>query len=104
MMENDDSLTLATLCDMVLGEDAKDRSNDALVRGVGRLLRHVGTMDNRFIPIAFRIHENTYRKLLSLAARAEDPISEMFEYAIEMAMPTFEKHAEIGDGLSAITG
>ena len=35
----DDGLTLATLCDMVLGEDATDRSNDALVKAVGRLLR-----------------------------------------------------------------
>ena len=32
-------LILATLCDMVLGEDAKDRSNDALVRAVGKLER-----------------------------------------------------------------
>ena len=31
-------LVLATLCDMVLGEDAKDRSDDALIRGVRRLL------------------------------------------------------------------
>jgi len=31
--------TLATLCDMILGEDAEDRSDDALIRGVGRLLQ-----------------------------------------------------------------
>lgn len=31
-------LTLATLCDMVLGEEAEDRSDDALVKGVGLLL------------------------------------------------------------------
>lgn len=32
-------LALATLCDMVLGEDAEDRSNDALIRAVGMMLR-----------------------------------------------------------------
>lgn len=32
-------LTLATLADMVLGEDATDRSDDALVRAVGMLMR-----------------------------------------------------------------
>lgn len=31
-------LTLATLCDMVLGENAPDRSDDALIRAVRRLL------------------------------------------------------------------
>ena len=35
----DDVLTLATICDMVLGEDAEDRSNAALVQAVGRLVR-----------------------------------------------------------------
>lgn len=35
-------LLLVTLCDMVLGEDADDRSDDALMRGVRRLL---GTND-----------------------------------------------------------
>lgn len=29
---------LATLCDMVLGEDAKDRSDEALIRGVRKLI------------------------------------------------------------------
>ena len=33
------NMTLATLCDMVLGEDAADRSDDALVRAVGELER-----------------------------------------------------------------
>lgn len=32
-------LTLATLCDLVLGEDAQDRSDDALVRAVSKLVR-----------------------------------------------------------------
>ncbi len=32
-------LTLITLCDMVLGEDAPDRSDTALIRAVGELLR-----------------------------------------------------------------
>ena len=32
-------LTLATLCDMVLGEDAENRSDDALIRAVGDLIR-----------------------------------------------------------------
>ena len=31
--------TLATLCDMVLGEDAEDRSDDALIRAVGAMMR-----------------------------------------------------------------
>ena len=31
-------LTLATLCDMVLGEDAEDRSDDALIRAVGTMM------------------------------------------------------------------
>jgi hypothetical protein len=35
-------LTLATLCDMVLGEDAADRSDDALIRAVGDLVRNSG--------------------------------------------------------------
>jgi len=30
-------LTLATLCDIVLGEDATDRSDDALIRAVRAL-------------------------------------------------------------------
>ena len=36
---NDAKLTLATLCDMVLGEDANDRDDDALVRAVGVMKR-----------------------------------------------------------------
>ena len=32
-------LTLATLCDMVLGEGTADRSDDALIRAVGELIR-----------------------------------------------------------------
>ena len=32
-------LTLATLCDMVLGENAADRSDDALIRAIGNLIR-----------------------------------------------------------------
>ena len=40
---NDAKLTLATLCDMVLGEDAKDRSDDALVCAVGELKRERDT-------------------------------------------------------------
>jgi len=32
-------LTLAILCDMILGEDAEDRSDDALIRAVERLLQ-----------------------------------------------------------------
>ena len=34
----DRGLVLSTICDMVLGEDATDRSDDALIRGVRRLL------------------------------------------------------------------
>lgn len=33
-----DGLTLATLCDMVLGEDAMDRSDEELIREVRSLL------------------------------------------------------------------
>ena len=36
-----DALALATLCDMVLGESAMDRSNDALIRRVRYLLNAV---------------------------------------------------------------
>ena len=36
---NEQGLTLATLCDMVLGEDAEDRSDDALIRQVGLIQR-----------------------------------------------------------------
>lgn len=36
---DDDSLTIATLLDMVLGEDAENRSNDALIRTVGSLIK-----------------------------------------------------------------
>lgn len=32
-------LTTATLCDMLLGEDALDRSDETLIRAVGLLLR-----------------------------------------------------------------
>jgi len=32
-------LTLATLCDIVLGEDAEDRSDEELVRVVANLMR-----------------------------------------------------------------
>ena len=34
-----DGLTLATLCDMVLGERAENRSNFALIRAIGKLIR-----------------------------------------------------------------
>lgn len=37
-MKETDGLTLATLCDMVLGEDAADRSDEALIRAVRFLL------------------------------------------------------------------
>jgi hypothetical protein len=33
------NLVLATIADLVLGEDAQDRSDDALVKEVGRLVR-----------------------------------------------------------------
>ncbi|MEO7099048.1 MAG: hypothetical protein ABI162_06780, partial [Luteolibacter sp.] len=32
-------LTLVTLCDLILGEDAEDRSDAALVRAVSKLVR-----------------------------------------------------------------
>lgn len=38
-------LTLATLCDMVLGEDAKDRSDEALLAGVRRLSDRVAELE-----------------------------------------------------------
>jgi hypothetical protein len=38
-------LTLATLCDMVLGEDAKDRSDDALMAGVRRMINRVTELE-----------------------------------------------------------
>ena len=38
-MRENQGLTLATLCDMVLGEYAEDRSDDALIRAVGTLIR-----------------------------------------------------------------
>jgi len=37
-------LTLVTLCDMALGEDAVDRNDDALVRAVGQLQRDARQM------------------------------------------------------------
>lgn len=40
-MSEDDGLVLATLCDMVLGESARDRSNSALIRRVRLLLMAV---------------------------------------------------------------
>jgi hypothetical protein len=40
-------MTLATLCDLVLGEDAKDRSDDALVRAVSKLVRVSSQADSR---------------------------------------------------------
>lgn len=42
-----DGLTLATLCDMVLGEDAMDRSDEALIRAVRELLNIKEVVDNR---------------------------------------------------------
>lgn len=41
------NMTLATLCDMVLGEDATDRSDDALVRAVGTLKRERDAANKR---------------------------------------------------------
>jgi hypothetical protein len=41
----DDGLTLATLCDMVLGEDAEDRSNYTLIRAIGKLARACPELD-----------------------------------------------------------
>lgn len=35
----EDALTLAVLCDLILGEDAADRSNNALVMAAGKLVR-----------------------------------------------------------------
>lgn len=42
-----DGLTLATLCDMVLGEDAMDRSDETLIRAVRELLNIKEVVDNR---------------------------------------------------------
>jgi len=50
-MRLDDRLTLATLCDMVLGEDAEDRSNLALIRRVGRLLRFTSVTHNTLLEL-----------------------------------------------------
>lgn len=41
----DDGLTLATLCDMVLGEDSQDRSNYTLIRAIGKLVRACPELD-----------------------------------------------------------
>jgi len=41
----DIGLTLATLCDMVLGEDAEDRGDEALIRAVGRLRGELSAVD-----------------------------------------------------------
>lgn len=38
-------MVLATLCDMVLGEDAQDRSNEALMHGVMELLNRTNLAD-----------------------------------------------------------
>lgn len=35
----EDALTLAVLCDLILAEDAADRSNNALVMAAGKLVR-----------------------------------------------------------------
>jgi chromosome segregation ATPase len=42
----DDSLTLATLYDMVLGEDWGDNSNEKLIRAVGLLKRSATTKES----------------------------------------------------------
>lgn len=39
-------LTLETLCDMVLGESAEDRSDEALVSGVRKLIQHKAWNDS----------------------------------------------------------
>ena len=41
----DDGLALATLCDMVIDEDAEDRSNWALIKAVGKLIRSCPELD-----------------------------------------------------------
>lgn len=39
-------LTLATLCDMVLGENAEDRSDEALIRAVRELIEDSERLDD----------------------------------------------------------
>lgn len=46
-ISSDDGLTLATLCDIVLGEEAVERSNDALVSAVGKLKAELKNLRER---------------------------------------------------------
>jgi len=41
----DDRLTLATLCDMLLGEDATDRENFTLIKAVRMKLVRIATLE-----------------------------------------------------------
>lgn len=58
--ERDDyGLTLATLSDMVLGENAKDRSDEALIRAVRGLLNEIERYKKRLKYIDNNINDNT---------------------------------------------
>jgi predicted XRE-type DNA-binding protein len=61
----DHGLTLATLCDLVLGEDADDRSDTALIRGVSRLVRGRDELVQKI------------RRLVTSLAQAQGEISEL---------------------------
>lgn len=76
-------VTLATLCDMVLGADAADRSDDALVRAVGELQRERDA--------AMR-ERDLYRRQFPTAARNWDRVNGIID-------PIEETQTAIDNGL-----
>ena len=60
-------LTIATLCDIVLGENAGDRSDDALIRGVRRLID--GGLKTKLDSKAFTKAANDHFEMLAKSGR-----------------------------------
>jgi hypothetical protein len=90
----DDSLTLATLYDMVLGDDWGDNSNKELIRAVGLLQRNATAEVERLRAVITRIDEVTdfdYGSMPeTLRAEAHTIVRELLNEALELNPTTKE--------------
>lgn len=77
----DAGLTLATLCDLILGENADDRSDDALVRAVGLLLRDLVSLGNDVARLETdnNLWQRRANALLNIARAGVDIIAKPFQ-------------------------
>ena len=86
-------LTLASLCDLVLGEDAHDRSDDALVRAVGELKRRADASPQQIVTYNGAVIVGLEQRIAALESERDAAIEAAqklpFDHPDAMQCPTW---------------